>query len=161
MVKQRLNPNGELMVNVIGNAPEFAGVPKAMLTSAFHWYAMWAYQYVNTVGTIAYRQDKSREMALKYVERVIPEVKTFRDKVAAHFAWNTKNKNDSDAERSFSIISLMGFQNESFVMGGPTLVRMSAGKVSDSRDMLPWSISKIHGRLRERYWPSDRVTGQP
>ena len=160
-VRQKLNPNGDLTVSVIRDHPAFAGVPKAMLTSAFHWYAMSAYQYVTTVGAISFRQDSGRPKPYVYTEKIIPEVKTFRDKVAAHFAWNTKNKQDSDAERLMSVMPQLGFQDSRLVMGGFTLSLKSGGKTSDSGKMLPWSVIEIHERLRKRYWPSDIVQRQP
>lgn len=42
------------------------------------------------------------------------EVKTFRDKIGAHFAWFTGNKYDNDAERALSIAHLLSFNDDSF-----------------------------------------------
>ena len=71
-VRLQLNPDGKLEVSVFGNHPALAKVPKAMMTSAFHWYAMSAYQYVSTVGAIAFRQDNKRPLPHDYTEKVIP-----------------------------------------------------------------------------------------
>ncbi|MEA3224911.1 MAG: hypothetical protein U9Q07_03100, partial [Planctomycetota bacterium] len=79
-----------------GNLPEFEGLPMGLLTCTFHWYAISACQYVRTVGVIAKAHAPERLKPIAYVESIIPEVKIFRDKVAAHFAWASQNKKDND-----------------------------------------------------------------
>ena len=115
-----------------GNSPLLTGIPYQLLTCAFHWYSISACQYVRTVGAIAYLQDKSRPIPPEYIKCVIPEVLAFRDKIAAHFAWLSKHSQDNEAERL-----------------------ASSGKSSNSKAMQPWSITKIHQRLQERYWPEE------
>ena len=115
-----------------GNSPLLTGIPYQLLTCAFHWYSISACQYVRTVGAIAYLQDKSRPIPPEYIKCVIPEVLAFRDKIAAHFAWLSKHSQDNEAERL-----------------------VSSGKSSNSKAMQPWSITKIHQRLQERYWPEE------
>ena len=106
-----------------------------------------------TVGCIAHGVDSTRPLPAKYVEKVIPEVLAFRDKIAAHFSWATQNQKDSEAERKFSVMPTLTFVDSAFFMGAITLSTTSSGKKSDSKVFKPWSISGIHSRLRERYWP--------
>src|SRR5262249_42968235 len=95
VVRQRVNPEGRLKFFGMGNLPELSqGVPIGLLTCAFHWYAVSACQYVRLVGAIAHQQDNTRALPPDYVRAVIPEVLSFRDKVAAHFAWSTRNNKD-------------------------------------------------------------------
>ncbi len=153
IVKHRVNPHGKSTYVSLGNDPDFRGVPMALLTSAFHWYAMSAYQYVLTVGAIARRQDPSRSKPKDYVPKVIPEVLTFRDKVAAHFVWALNDNRDNDAERLASIMPPLAFRDDSFHVGAFAVTVRRAGKVSDSRAIQPWSICRVHEQLRKRYWP--------
>jgi hypothetical protein len=153
IAKQQVNPQDKLNVMGFGNLPEFNQIPMTLLTCTFHWYAISACQYVGTVGAIAYRQGSARSIPSHYVKKVIPEVQVFRDKVAAHFAWSTKNSQDNEAERLASILPQLTFINDSFYVGALTVTRRSAGKASTSRAIQSWSICKVHQQLRQRYWP--------
>jgi len=156
-VKQQVNPDGKVRFQGGGNLPEFSPVPKTLLTCAFHWYAISACQYVQTVGAIAYQLDPTRPLPQEYAKRIIPEVTAFRDKVAAHFAWSTKNKRDNDAERLASILPPLTFSNDSFYVGGFTIAVRRGGKASNSDAIEPWSLCKVHEALRERFWPDQQT----
>ena len=153
---KQLNPNKQYFS--FGNSPLLTGIPYQLLTCAFHWYSISACQYVRTVGAIACLQDNSRPIPPEYVKSVIPEVLAFRDKVAAHFAWSSKHGQDNEAERLASIIPQVSFFKDTFQVQGLTVSKVSSGKSSSSEVMQPWSITKIHQRLRERYWPEEIET---
>jgi len=108
---------------------------------------------VRTIRAIAYKYDNTRLLPPKYVQRVIPEVLSFRDKVAAHFAWGSKHSQDNDAERLASIIPPLSFIYDSWHVGSLTVALSKGGKRSTSASIKPWSISKIHLILAHRYWP--------
>lgn len=150
---KQLDPNKQYFS--FGNSPLLTGIPYQLLTCAFHWYSISACQYVRTVGAIAYSQDNSRPLPPEYTKSVIPEVLAFRDKVAAHFAWSSKHSKDNEAERLASIIPQVSFSKDTFQVQALTVSKVSRGKSSDSKVMHPWSITKIHQRLRERYWPEE------
>jgi hypothetical protein len=154
VVKQRVNPEGKMQYFGMGNDPSFDGVPRALLTCAFHWYSISACQYVRTVGAIAYKLDTSRLLPPDYVKKVIPEVAVFRNKVAAHFAWSTENDRDNDAERLASILPPLTFHEDSFYVGALTVGLGRDGKASSSAAIQPWSLCKTHECLAERYWPN-------
>ncbi len=154
VAKQQLNPQDKLQIMNFGNIPELNQIPQTLLTCAFHWYAISACQYVRLVGAIAYRQDNSRLPSLQYVKNVIPEVLTFRDKIAAHFSWSTKHGQDNDAERIASILPQLTFINDSYYVSAFTVAIQKSGKASTSKEIKPWSICKVHQQLRKRYWPS-------
>jgi len=135
-----------------GTLPEFDEVPQKLLTCGFLWYAVSACQYVQTVGAIAYQSDSTRPLPPEYVKKVIPELKSFRDKVAAHFAWSTKNERDNDAERLASILPQLTFQENSWHVAGMTVGVGKSGKFSTSQALTPWSLCSVHEQLRKRYW---------
>lgn len=150
----QLDPKKQIFF--FGNFPEIKGIPNQLLSCAFQWYSVSACQYVRTVGTIAYIQDNHRKKPPEYVESVIPEVLTYRDKVGAHFAWYSgHNSQDNDAERLASIIPQTSFYKDSFHVGALTVSMKRSGKGSSSKKIPPWSIVKIHERLQERYWPEE------
>lgn len=153
ITQARLNPEGKLKYFAYGNIPGTEDLPKPLLTCSFHWYAISACQYVRTIGAIAYLNDNSRPKPPDYVKEVIPEVLGFRDKVAAHFAWTSKNKSDNDAERLASIIPPLSFIEDSWHVGAMQVARSKKGTISTSASITPWSISKIHFQLARRYWP--------
>lgn len=152
ITRERLNPAGDLRYLSFGNDPNIAFIPKPLLTCSFHWYAVSACQYVRTVGAISYKNDNSRPLPSKYVQSVIPDVLAFRDKVAAHFAWTSKHSQDNDAERLASIIPPLTFIDNSWHVGAIKVSLSKNGKISSSESIKPWSISKVHLRLVNRYW---------
>lgn len=161
MVRQRLTDDfkGKGMVEKCclgGNPPEFRGVPIALIECSFQWYAISACQYVRTVGTIAHNHDSIRPTSLKYLESVIPKVKAFRDKVAAHFAWNSPNKKDNDADRIASVIPQIVYLNWRFVAGSWN-VSVSNENQQLTSEKMSWSLTEVHECLCERYWPRSLV----
>src|SRR5262249_48641402 len=110
LARERLNPTGTAEVLSFGNSPRLRDIPLGLLSCCFHWYAVSACQYVRTVGAIAYQLDPTRPRPRAYVERVIPEVLSFRNKVAAHFAWTSTDERDNEAERAMSVIPAVTFE---------------------------------------------------
>jgi hypothetical protein len=153
VVAQNVNPEGKMRVHMFNIFPGINGGAVSLLTCAFHWYAVTACNYARLVGAIAYRHDDTRPLPPKYVEKVMPEVLGFRDKVAAHFAWATQHSKDTDGERLGSVMPPLTFDDDAFFVGGMTLHIRKAGKVSSSEAIAPWSITKVHEGLRARYWP--------
>lgn len=154
--QRRLNAVGKSSCTVAGNFPALRGIPQGLITCAFHWYAVSACQYVRTIGAIAYLNDNSRPKPTEYARSVIPEVVSFRDKVAAHFAWTTKHQEDNDAERMASRLPPLVFVNDSFHVGSMNVTTRCGGKRTTSDAIQPWSISEVHRRLCARYWPEFR-----
>lgn len=152
-VRQQGNLGGNVKRMGLGNLPAFRGIPKPLVTCAFHWYAMSAYQYVLTVGAIAHRQDNARPIPPHYVRDVIPEVLAFRDKVAAHFAWAKNNSRDTEADRLASILPPLGLADDSIHVALFAVVVRQSSKTSNSQALRPWSICRVHEQLRKRYWP--------
>ncbi len=146
---RQANPN--VIISAFGSLPNT--IPAPLLVCWFHWYAISACQFVRVVGAIAHQQDNSKPKPLEYVAKVIPEVLKFRDKVAAHYAWSGKNKNDNDAERWASIMPPVAFHMGSFRVG---VFNTGVGRGANRSfsEAAPWGICEVHERLRARYWPN-------
>jgi hypothetical protein len=127
-------------------------IPMALLTSAFQWYAISVCQFVRLIGAIAKRQDNGRPLPDEYAKRIIPEVLTYRNKVAAHFAWSSDNKRDNDAERLLSVLPALTFSRARFRTGSMTVSLRRSGEVSKSSAIQEWSLTEIHDRLISRYF---------
>jgi len=139
----------------IGNLGLLPEPTMRLLACAFQWYSVSACQYVGTVGTIAHFQDNSQPIPPVYIKSVIPEVLAYRDKVGAHYAWSKNSTKDNEAERLASIIPQVGWSKDSFQVQVFTVSEVIGGIPSNSKVMKPWSITEIHKRLRERYWPEE------
>ncbi|MFC1783833.1 hypothetical protein ACFL02_09660 [Planctomycetota bacterium] len=150
IVNQRNAPS-QIKTTCFGNDPRLEGIPRDLLTCAFHWYAISACQYVRTVGTIEYENDRDVN---GYIRKVIPDVLSFRDKVAAHFAWTKSHSSDNKAERMISIMPQLNFQENSFFVGSWKLTNTSSGETTNSEAIKPWSVTKTHECLCNRYWPT-------
>lgn len=152
-----INPTNKYKVFCYGNVTAFENIPKELLTCMFHWYAVSACQYVRTVGTIAYKLN-NEEKPINYIKKIIPEILIFRNKVAAHFAWSTKNKNDNDAERMISIFPPLSYSDGNWYVGQLILNMRKNGVDSSSKKIVPWSITKEHLKLMKRFWPETKET---
>ena len=152
IVRKRLNSGGTIRLFSYGNMREFNGLPMGLLTCTFQWYAISACQYVRTVGRIAKSQIPDGPDPLAYVNEVIPDVKVFRDKVAAHFAWSTSNRKDSDAERMASILPNLAWVDNRFAIGGWSVYLPKGNGVVEPGEIPSWSVSAVHECLSKRYW---------
>ena len=153
VARKRMNPEGKLRIHCSGSDPSLDGLPRTLLTSAFQWYAVSACQYVRTVGMIAKKLGDDRWTPYQYVDRVIPEVLVFRDKVAAHYSWTMDDSRDTKADQMMSIMPQLAFCDDAFYVGSLQLTLISKGKTTDSSAIKPWSICKVHIELCKRYWP--------
>ena len=133
-----------------GNDPLLKQFPMPLIECIFNWYAVSACNFVRLIGWIASQEGACSLTPTEYVESVIPEVKTFRDKVAAHFA-RTANI-DGHADRQLSVFPQVGLSDGFFKVGIMNLATRSDGDVSTSSEMC-WGITQTHLELAHRYWP--------
>ena len=127
--------------------------PTTLLHCLFDWYSVTACNYVGTVGALAYEQDGTRPKPGPYTEAVIPEVYAYRNKVGAHFAWSKNNKRDNTAEREYSVFPKVSLMAGHYTVGSMTLGLKRSGVYTDSSAIEEWSLTEVHRRLTERYWP--------
>lgn len=150
--RKNVNPKGNLKVFGFNVQTGINSVQLSLLTCAYHWYAISACNYARIVGEIAKQQDESRPSVSKYVEKCMPEVLAFRDKVAAHPAWASGNKKDNDAEQLASVIPQVQWSGDSYKVGSFRLGIRKSGQSSDSSAIKPWSLVEVHEQLRKRFW---------
>lgn len=129
-----------------GNAPR-----QDLVACAFHWYAVTVCNYVKMVGWLANRGDSTK--AKKYLQRVLPEVYVWRNKVGAHFARIDPRTGDTPADLATSVMFPIFFNDDAFYAGSLTLTLSRGGKSSTSRSDMRWSLTHTHRDLIARYWP--------
>lgn len=137
-----------------GTAPELQGIPYGFIASAFHWYSVSACNMVKLIGSIAKQQDSSRVTPAQYTESVLPRIKSFRDKIGAHFSASMTSTHDNPAERTLSVLPPVVYTNNHFVASLFVLVQAEAETLesSNSSGVQPWSLTVAHEELGRRYW---------
>ena len=132
--------------------PELNRATQDLVACAFDWYSVTACNYARLAGWLAYGGDS--EAAIQYVDRVMPHVKTWRDKVGAHFARTSPRKKDTEADLAVSVIPHLSFEDGTFYVGSLTLSVASERGMSSSAPMRR-SLTETHMRLSSRYsWPT-------
>ena len=134
----------------MGNNPVFRGVPQGLVSCYFHWYSVSACNLVRLIGWIHRQHVDDFPIERDYLEEVIPDLKWFRDKIAAHFAKAGGNARDNRADREQSTLWQLTFTDGVFVASGWTLT-LSGSKGTSSSSSPSWSLTRIHDRLVSRY----------
>lgn len=153
-VLERIDPS--VKVFMAGNAPEFEGISMGLIACAFHWYAVSVCNYVRLVGWLTQREETER--AKEYVQRVLPEVYVWRNKVAAHFSITDPRPEDTPADLAKSVMLPISFDDDAFYAGSLTITMRRAGEASTSRQGARWSLTHVHEDLAPRYWPERVAT---
>jgi hypothetical protein len=126
-------------------------VPTAWLTCAHQWYATSLDNYVNLVG---WRVFKRKNDVKKYVEKVIPVVSKYRNKVAAHFSI-TDPWNDNPADVRSSIITNIVFAEDQLLAGALSeIISDDQGNEIKVSHHTSWNLVNTHRKLIPRYWPN-------
>ena len=136
---------------VWGNTPLLQNVPISLVTCSFHWYSVSACNFVRLIGWLHQQLNPTAPSHGDYVERVLPEVLPWRNKVAAHFA--RIYERDNPAEQLASVIFQPKFEDGVFYAAPWTFRHSRGGNVCSSESLKPWSLTKVHAGLKERYEP--------
>ena len=151
-VAARLGP-GEHQIPV--NHPAFEGIPMNLIACSFHWYSVSACDYVRLVGWMTHEEDKTK--SVKYLKRVLPEVRQWRNKVGAHFTRSSPMPEDNAADRQLSVMNPIDYDSGSFHAGSAVFAIISPSAedsvISNSKQSMMWSLTETHKTLAARYWP--------
>jgi len=150
-VREQVGP--DMRTAFVGRPPPFEWIPLGLVACSFHWYAVSACNLTRLIGWLSYKEDSSKATA--YVERVIPEVRLWRNKVAAHFARTDPRAGDTLADLVASVMVPVGFDDDAFYTQPFSLTLGGAGKRSTTRRDMRWSLTHVHRQLCRRYWPDD------
>jgi len=137
----------------VGRPPPFEWIPLGLVACSFHWYAISACNLTRLIGWLAHKEDSTEAAA--YVDKVIPEVRLWRNKVAAHFALTDPRAEDTPADLVSSVMMPVGFDDDAFYTQPFSLTLGGAGEPSTTRRDMRWSLTHVHRQLCRRYWPDD------
>ena len=117
----------------------------------FHWYAVSAVNFVGLMGWVIQQHNPSFQDPRHYIKTVLPDVSAFRNKVTGHFAqWDHRDHNNI-AEELASMIPPTAWVNGRLTASSLQVRITRGGKTSTSKAISPWSLTKVHEELRERY----------
>lgn len=133
------------------NSPQ-AGCALPNLGCCFQWYAVTLCNYVELVGCIGRELDSSRSPPRDSLDKIIPAVLGYRNKVGAHSARAIRTKSNA-AERFASLLPPSSLINGRYFAGAVMVSMRTSGTGSDSRRIEPWSLTLTHEELAPRYWP--------
>lgn len=136
----------------LGNAPTLEWLPKGLLYCYFQWYAISACNYVRLLGWLLKQADALRLDPTEYVKDVIPDVKRFRDKIAAHFV-RADDDEEPRANKNASVMYQVGYTSGRFRTPILQVFTRAKGKESRSNIGNPWSLTEVHEQIRNRYSP--------
>ena len=126
--------------------------PFGLLSCAFQWYAVSACNYAQLVGWLATRDSVASK---NYVKKVMPRLRNYRNKVAAHFAI-TDPFRDNEADLAASVMTNIIFTHGRLCAAALTPVINNDGdEIKVSRD-ISWSLTIAHERLARRFWANGK-----
>ena len=137
----------DVQLAVVGGILE--NQPMEVLSCAFQWYAVSVCSYARLVGWLT-TGDSSK--ARDYIQKVMPRIYGFRNKVAAHLAL-TDPRNDNEADLETSVMTQVIYCQGRLCAGALTpILNPGEHEISVSRD-ISWSLTLAHQKLTPRYWP--------
>jgi len=131
--------------------------PLGRLSCQFQWYAVSAYNYAQLVGWLVYGDTVQ---AKSYVNRAMPNIAKYRNKVAAHFAITDPRKDDNVATLSASVMTYIVYAKGRFYAGSVSPQTIE-GKEIEQSNISAWSLTIAHEQLSERFWTKGRAKTFP
>jgi hypothetical protein len=123
--------------------------PLGFLSCAFQWYAVSACNYAQLVGWLS---SGKPEVAKQYMNRVLPRLSQYRNKVAAHMAL-TDPRRDNEADLAASVMTQVMYAHGRLCAAALfPVVKDGDREIQASRDF-SWSLTLAHERLIPRWWP--------
>jgi hypothetical protein len=146
----RIEAHRENIINcMVGGLLEH--LPIAWLSCAHQWYATTLDNYVNLVGWLVYKNKKDVN---QYVEKVIPVISTYRNKVAAHFSITNPWK-DNPADVRSSVITNIVYAKDQLLAGALSeIILDDQGNEITISHHTSWNLVNTHRKLIPRYWPN-------
>jgi len=152
-INERIDP--KIRVFSYGNDPRMAGIPRDLISCAFHWYSVSVCNYALMVGWLRHTIEPTSSLPWDYVDSIMPAVRAWRDKVAAHFSKaDIRYRGDNIAEKEVSVFYPIAFDDDAFHAAPMKFTMTKKGKRITSDVLQKWSLTKMHEQLLPRYWPA-------
>jgi len=148
-----------------------------ILVCLFHWFGVSLCNYARLVGFIrglevgdfvrADLADEDRFNAVKdsvngYVRGVaeMSAVRTWRNKVGAHFAITSPQSGDNKATLDMSVMHPVTFTNGRYRVAELALTYRGRTGPARKSDIPTWSVTEVFEALIPRYWPHIQIQSQ-
>jgi len=135
------------------------------LPNVFNWFSISVTSYCRTVKFLDIMQknnwttkdvfrnkQKIKDGCEEYIKKVVPEIYTWRNKIAAHYAITDPKKEDNEATLEYSLLTPVTWLNNHYCVGA-----LNLEKENEASSMPKWSIIEtLEEKLIPRYWPIAR-----
>lgn len=142
-----------------------------IIPCSFNWFSITIVNYLRLVALVdlmsqnnwksdALADPKNRQTIKKhckdYVSNTIPEIHTWRNKVAAHFAATDPFKDDTLGTLEQSIMNSVSYKYPYYHVG---IFQWNAQ--GTTANLPTWSLTQTYERLRTRFWPEIDLRSLP
>lgn len=147
---------------------DFGSDLELLLACIFDWFSISLISYMRTIQLMHLmetngwaledlrrrpEQRKLRNARDVYINKIAPDVREWRNKIAAHRA-ATEPRSDSLALLTYSTFPTVGYEIPYYVVGH---IRLTLGDGS-SAALPQWSLTQKYEELTPRYWPGQQLT---
>lgn len=142
-----------------------------ILPSAFNWFSLSLVNYLRLVALIqkmtaegwtlqdlstdANRRKTVSAHCRDYVKNVVPEIYTWRNKVAAHFAATDPYESDNLGTLAQSVMGMVEWMSSRYYVGS-----VSFGTGGQLSTLPKWSVTETFEALAPRLWPDASLPPQ-
>ena len=140
-----------------------------LIPCSFGWFAVSLVNHIRLIGfvdvmnkngwgisDISLNRKTISSHCASYVSRVVPDIYTWRNKVAAHFAATDPFPMDNMGTLEQSLMNNVGFIN------GRICVNAGSWVIGGQQANLPcWSLTRIYEDLIPRFWPESILDFSP
>lgn len=145
---------------------EILGYIPLIIPCAFHWFSTSLVNYIRLVGLVDLMNQQgwktedlkspANKEAIKkhcssYVQKVIPNVYMWRNKVSAHFAPTDPFSNDNLGTLEIAVMNAIAYHTPYYKA---ELQWTTQGETSQ---LLPWALTEIYEQLSDRYWQDSKL----
>lgn len=137
------------------------------LMNYFNWFSISIINYVRLVGFIDIvnkKQYTREDMVIKenhkiikkhckeYIEKVIPEIYLYRNKLSAHHSLTDPYPSDNIATLESSVINTIAYNNPYLESGLKWNSQLSLDTQKVATEIKVWQLTKVYDELTMRYW---------
>ena len=152
LTKNRINPDGKYKMMILPNDSMISDLPIWLLVNIYNWYSVSLVNMITAITKIWLSESIIRlEQRDDYINKVCEQEKIYRDKIGAHYSFTTKNRNDSDAERTASSFPVICFNGFIWIACPWRITVQSNGKETTNDNMKEWDINSSFLSIQKRY----------
>ena len=166
--ENRINQNsGHYIKHMAG-----MGAVTEMSMNYFNWFSISIINYVRLIGfiDIVNKNNFTREDIIKkenhqiiktycreYIKKVIPDIYTYRNKLAAHHSLTDPFKDDNIATLESSVLNTIVYNYPYIEAGLDWNSRINVEDEMTKTKIKKWSLTKTYDNLTARYWNDMKI----